>query len=152
MGFLQDALGGALEPEKIEALIHVIENDLGHALYRSVVAAKTELSRSTETTFVFEDAPVRIETRVSRSDFEGWIAEELEAIEACVDGLLADTRIPVDRVDRVFMTGGSSFVPAVRQIFSSRFGDDRVRGGEELVSVASGLALRARDIARTRAA
>ncbi|UCE85445.1 MAG: hypothetical protein JSU66_14050 [Deltaproteobacteria bacterium] len=47
-----------------------------------------------------------------------------------------------DKDDRVFRTGGSSFVPAVRRLFQERFGDDRIRCGEELTSVASGLALR----------
>lgn len=150
MAFLHEALAGALEPEKIAALIHVIEDDLGHALYRSVIATKNALSLAEEAEFVFDDEPVRIETRVRRAEFEAWIAEELEAIEACVEGLLSDTRTPADRIDRVFMTGGSSFVPAVRRIFTRRFGEDRVRGGEELVSVASGLALRARDLARER--
>jgi hypothetical chaperone protein len=46
-------------------------------------------------------------------------------------------------VDRVFLTGGSSFVPAVRRIFVNRFGEDRIRGGNEFTSVAHGLALRA---------
>jgi hypothetical chaperone protein len=50
-------------------------------------------------------------------------------------------------VDRVFLTGGSSFVPAVRQIFHDRFGIARVVGGDELTSVATGLALRAAEMA-----
>ena len=39
----------------------------------------------------------------------------------------------------------SSFVPAVRRIFTDRFGAEKVTGGEELTSVATGLALRARE-------
>jgi hypothetical chaperone protein len=46
-------------------------------------------------------------------------------------------------VDRVFLTGGSSLVPAVRRIFETRFGKDRIRSGNEFTSVAHGLALRA---------
>jgi hypothetical chaperone protein len=46
-------------------------------------------------------------------------------------------------VDRVFLTGGTSFVPAVRAIFERRFGASRVRAGNEFTSVARGLALRA---------
>jgi len=52
----------------------------------------------------------------------------------------------VGRVDAVLLTGGSAFVPAVRRIFARRFGAERIRGGDELGSVASGLALRARDV------
>jgi hypothetical chaperone protein len=43
------------------------------------------------------------------------------------------------------MTGGTALVPAVRAVFARRFGADKLEGGEELVSVAQGLALRARD-------
>jgi hypothetical chaperone protein len=50
-------------------------------------------------------------------------------------------------VATVFLTGGSSFVPAVRQVFAGRFGSERLRGGEELTTVATGLALRARSLA-----
>jgi hypothetical chaperone protein len=50
-------------------------------------------------------------------------------------------------VDRVFLTGGTSFVPAVRRIFESRFGAGRVKTGEAFTSVARGLALRAQESA-----
>jgi hypothetical chaperone protein len=51
-------------------------------------------------------------------------------------------------IDRIFLTGGSSFVPAVRRIFEVRFGKDRIRSGNEFTSVAHGLALRAADALR----
>jgi len=143
LGFLYEALEGAREPEKIEALIHVVEQDLGYPLYRAVQDAKTELSDREETVFRFCDGPVAIDSRITRGDFENWIAPELEQIAECVDGLLARTRTHPEQVDRVFMTGGSAFVPAVRRLFADRFGRERIRGGGELVSVASGLALRA---------
>jgi hypothetical chaperone protein len=80
---------------------------------------------------------------VSRAEFERWIEPELAAIAGCVDGLLRRTRVPASAVDRVFLTGGSSLVPAVRRLFEERFGAERLRSGGELTSVASGLALRA---------
>jgi hypothetical chaperone protein len=55
---------------------------------------------------------------------------------------LASTRIAPAQIDAVFLTGGSSFVPAVRRIFETRFGADRIRAGNEFTSVAMGLALR----------
>jgi len=78
---------------------------------------------------------------VTRTQFEGWIAEELGRIETCIDGLLSSTGVPACAVDRVFLTGGTSFVPAVRRIFASRFGEAALRTGEEFTSVARGLAV-----------
>ena len=60
-----------------------------------------------------------------------------------VDRLLAKTGIPADSVDQVFMTGGTSFVPAVRKLFDDRFGAAKIRAGGEMISVATGLALMA---------
>ena len=77
--------------------------------------------------------------------------ETLFGLQGWAPGEEADTlahrlsRSGIDRreVDRIFMTGGSSFVPAVRRIFVERFGEERIRSGGELTSVANGLALRA---------
>jgi hypothetical chaperone protein len=66
-------------------------------------------------------------------------------MSGCVDRLMAASGLAFSDIDRVFLTGGSSFVPAVRQIFVDRFGAEEVTGGEELTSVATGLALRARE-------
>jgi len=83
---------------------------------------------------------------VERADFESWIEEDLQSIERCVDALLESSSIAAGDVDRVFLTGGTSFVPAVRRIFESRFGASRVRTGNEFTSVARGLALRAEEV------
>jgi hypothetical chaperone protein len=85
---------------------------------------------------------------VTRASFESWIAEDLVAIEGAVDTLLNTSGVDASVVDRVFLTGGSSFVPAVRRIFESRFGASRIRGGNEFTSVAHGLALRASESLR----
>jgi hypothetical chaperone protein len=133
----------ALEPEKIAALISIIDEDLGYQLHQAVQQVKFELSRSQTAEFRFHDSTLDLRIPVTRSEFEGWIAQELHAIEQCVDSLLATSGIEPRQVDRVFLTGGSSFVPAVRRVFSSRFGEERVRSGNEFTSVAHGLALRA---------
>jgi hypothetical chaperone protein len=136
----------ALEPEKIEALIAVIQGDLGYQLHQSVQKVKYELSQRESAEFIFRDgAPgastVELRIPVTRAQFEGWIAEHLAAIEHSVDALLRSTGVEAREVDRVFLTGGTSFVPAVRRIFINRFGQDRIRGGNEFTSVAHGLAL-----------
>ena len=89
----------------------------------------------------FVDPPLRLAQPIGRADFETWIARPLAAIAECADRTLEATGVVAADVDRVFMTGGSSFVPAVRRIFETRFGAERLRGGGEFVSVARGLAL-----------
>ncbi len=140
---LNGARTRAFEPHKIEALQILIDEDLGYQLHRAVGRLKVELSSAEEAEFRFTDGTLNLTARVQRSDFESWIAEELAAIEAAVDKLMQASGIGATAVDRVFLTGGTSFVPAVRRIFASRFGADRIVTGNEFTSVARGLALRA---------
>ena len=143
---LKSARARAQEPEKIEALINLVEEDLGYQLHQSVQRLKIDLSHQESAEFRFRDGSMDIVAKVSRAEFEGWISEELRSIERCVDSLLFDSKIAAREVDRVFLTGGTSFVPAVRRIFEARFGADRVRTGNEFTSVARGLALRAAEM------
>ena len=136
----------ALEPEKIAALLHLIEEDLGHHLHAAVQRTKCRLSEAKQAEFRFVDGDLEIRATVRRAEFEEWIAEDVGSLECCVDGLLAECGVSPLEVDVVFLTGGSSFVPAVRRIFDSRFGAARVRTGNEFTSVARGLALRAAEV------
>ncbi len=133
----------AEEPGKIEALINLVENDAGYSLHRAVQKTKVELSSRQQSEFVYEDPCVSIRQLVTRADFEDWIEPQLSAISNCVDDLLKDAKTRAEQIDRVFLTGGTSLVPAVRRIFEHRFGADRVQAGDEFTSVARGLALRA---------
>ncbi len=136
----------SLEPEKIGALIHFIKEDLGFHLHRAVQKIKSDLSNAPVARFHFSDGLVELAATLERASFEEWISEELGQIARCVDSLLASSGVLPNDVDRVFLTGGSSFVPAVRRIFETRFGKKRIRGGNEFTSVARGLALKAMDL------
>ena len=136
----------SLEPAKIGALIHFIKEDLGFHLHRAVQKVKSDLSKAPRATFQFSDGFVDLAATVERASFEEWISEELGQIERCVDSLLTSSGVQPKDVDMVFLTGGSSFVPAVRRIFETRFGKKRIRGGNEFTSVARGLALKAMDL------
>jgi len=143
IGMLNSTLAEAFEPEKIVALLHLIREDLGYELHRAVQRVKRDLSEHTAAPFQFSDGMIEIDAPVKRTDFEEWIAEDLAQIEASVDSLIADSGVVCADVDMVFLTGGSSFVPAVRRIFESRFGAGRIRTGNEFTSVARGLAVSA---------
>lgn len=146
MEILKTARLRALEPEKIEALITLIDEDLGYHLHQAVQRVKFELSHAEVADFHFRDGSMDISITVPRDSFESWIAEELRSVEQCVDSLLKTSGITRRQVDRVFLTGGSSLVPAVRRIFEVRFGEQRIRTGNEFISVARGLALRAQEV------
>lgn len=135
---LKSASKRAEAPEQIAALQALIDEDLGYQLHQAVQRTKRQLSLEQHAEFRFEGpeaGSLALRSTVARADFEQWIAPELDQIAALVDQLTAATR-----PDRVFLTGGTSFVPAVRRIFEQRFPGTLVTGGE-FTSVARGLAL-----------
>ena len=143
MNMLASVKAQALEPKKIEAFIHLVNEDLGYHVHQAVQKTKCDLSMETAARFQLSDGSLEIDTVAERSCFESWIAGEVAAIEGCVNSLLESSGILPADVNMVFLTGGSSFVPAVRRVFERRFGADRIRTGNEFTSVAAGLALKA---------
>jgi hypothetical chaperone protein len=137
----------SLDPEKIAALIELVENDLGFRLYQAIEETKCNLSESASSEFSFSESGSAIVERVRRKDFEGWIDRDLRQISECIDHLLHDCNAGAADVDAIFMTGGSSFVPAIRQLFETKF-PARVplHSGQEFTSVAEGLALHALEL------
>lgn len=131
----------SLEPEKLEAFVDLIEHDEGYPLYNAISATKMQLSKEDETEFYFAPLGEMSRRTVRRSDFEGWIAPKLARIEGALDDVLQSTATAPETIDKVFLTGGTSFVPAVRGIFERRFDADRIESGGELLSIAHGLAL-----------
>ncbi|WP_411288869.1 Hsp70 family protein [Phenylobacterium sp.] len=140
----------ATEPAKIARLVETLDENYGYQLYRAVSRLKEALSADDRAQFRFEAGSISLVRDVARAEFEGWIAPELARIEAAVNAALADANLAPEGIDRVFLTGGSSLVPAVRAIFHRRFEPSRIETGAELESIASGLALmgRERDLSR----
>ena len=131
----------AEQPQMLHHLQRLVEDEQGYELYRAVSAVKAALSAADVATLSFRHAGFTVEQPITRAEFSGWIEPELRCMDAAITDALAAAALPDDAVDRVFLTGGTAFVPAVRHLFERRFGAGRVGGGGEFVSVAEGLAL-----------
>jgi len=131
----------ATDRAAIGRMIAVVEHELGYGLYEAVGALKRALSGADHGELRFESADLTIAADVTRADFERWIAPDLHRIAETLDGALIRAGLEPDQIDHVFLTGGSSLIPAVRALFEQRFGTGRIASGNELTSIAHGLAL-----------
>ncbi|APH73274.1 Hsp70 family protein [Aquibium oceanicum] len=138
---LKSLVRHSTEPEKLELFIDLIEYDEGYPLYQAISETKMALSEAEEAEFQFDPLGPAGRKTVRRADFETWIADDLARIEGALDEVLATTGTAANAVDKVFLTGGTSFVPAVRRIFERCFDASRIESGGELLSIAHGLAL-----------
>jgi hypothetical chaperone protein len=143
MEMLRSAQKHTSEREKIEALATIVEHDLGYRLHQAVQRVKIDLSEHDFAEFVLDTEVLHLRAPVTRIEFEQWIAPEIVRMETSLDNLLENAAIAHSQIDRVFLTGGTSLVPAVRRIFTQRFGEERVQSGEAFTSVAYGLSLMA---------
>jgi hypothetical chaperone protein len=141
MSKLRDLHAQALEPEKLAAFIRIVEEDLAYSLFASVERTKLALSHGEAAAFDFAAPPLSIEQTATRAAFEDWIAGECRQISDCIDRVMAAAGVNPRHVDSVFLTGGSSFVPAIRKIFNTRFEPASIHAGDEFTSVARGLAM-----------
>jgi len=135
---------GAIDRPKVDRLVRMVDEDLGLVLHRAVEGAKVRLSANEADRVLLDQ--IELDLPITRAGFDDWIDEDLRSIDGVLDRVLEEAGVVAAEVDRVFATGGSSLVPAVRQKLVSRFGADKLVGGEELTSVAWGLAARARQV------
>lgn len=132
----------AEDPEGLERLHTLLEWNLGFELFGAVERCKRALSSQDEARLSFSALDIEIDALVRRSELEAAMEPLTTGIGACLDGLLSRLSLGHDDVDVVFLTGGTSLVPAVRRLFSDRFGD-RLLPGDAFASVGHGLGVEA---------
>jgi hypothetical chaperone protein len=131
----------AEDPDGLERLIYIIEEELGFDLYQAVSAVKTRLSSEDSALLEFRHGPVQIAETITRADFETWIADDLAKIDEQAIKLFDGADVTPSDVGHVFMTGGTSFVPAIRALMARRFPAANFSAEDEFISVGAGLAL-----------
>jgi hypothetical chaperone protein len=152
IAFLNDAkildllwrlIGLSNDPPAFERLIALIKENQGFALFQVLEAAKIALTTGDTTTLDFDHPRIPLHLHLTRPEFERYTAELTTQITAYLDQFLAAVPLTPADIETVFLTGGTSLLPSLRQAFLARFGAAKIRNGNEFTSVADGLALSA---------
>lgn len=138
---LDELASQAEDPAALNHFIEMIEGDYGFELYRVVSGLKARLSSALNSELQFKAENFKITADVNRHEFEQWIAEDIQAISDSVDAAVSQSGLQFHDIDRVFLTGGTSFVPAIQTLFANRFGHADVSSSNQFDSIATGLAL-----------
>ena len=124
--------------DAIKALHDLVMYNLGYRLFRAIEKTKVELSTRTSAPLDFDDERIHVHEKVTRDELDSYSAHLIAELEETTDSLLA--RVPSSlKIDSVFLTGGSSQIPAVQKLFARKFGADRLRTADAFTSVAEGL-------------
>lgn len=131
-------------PELIARAIRTVENHAGHALAMRVEDAKIALTDHPATRIMLHDLTGAPNPMVDRAAFDTAITPGLERLHRVIDTTLAQAGVDAQAIASVFMTGGSSHLPALQDLIRARLPGARIATGDMLGSVGTGLALDAR--------
>ena len=125
---------------KFKNLITLIENNLGYSLFRSIEKTKIELSELQFSNFEYANMGIEIDENISLDQYNGIIEKDVNKIEAYLNQFLETHQITPSDIDCLFLTGGTSMVAAIQQLFKQKFPHIPLNSGDNFKSVAKGLA------------
>ncbi len=126
--------------EKIKNLITLTENNLGYSVFQSIEKTKVDLSHMQSTHFMYDKTGIHIDETISLFDYNKIIQKDLTKIKNYLDVFLAKHQVSPDKIDSLFLTGGTSMVHAVKELFAATFPNTAIKSDDNFISVAKGLA------------
>jgi hypothetical chaperone protein len=141
---LRGTMREAQAPERVQTMIELIEDRLGHQLVGAVEAAKIDLSDRDHTPFRFPVRDKILAAEMSVDDLERALHSSVDRIEATIAETLKRAGVGSAAVDSLILTGGSTQVPAIARRLEALFPEAELVRTDVLGSVGLGLALDAR--------
>ncbi len=132
-----------LDQTGIDRLLRLIEQRAGHWLAMQVEEAKIGLTDAAHWQIDLRRIEPQLQAALSRDGFEQAIERPLQRIGSTIDALLASAGLQAAQVDSLFLTGGSSGIPALRHSLATRLPNARLIEGNRFGSIGSGLAIEA---------
>jgi hypothetical chaperone protein len=135
-----------VDPAPVRRLRRLVFDDLGYPLAWAIEATKRAFSETPTPRFAFDEfhsPALDLSLDVGLSTYAEGAADLLAAYARAVDEVLHRAGLRDGDVDDVFLTGGTSQLPFVRDLFAARFGAHRIAGADAFTSVCEGLALAA---------
>lgn len=131
-------------PELMDRMIRVIEGRHGHALALQVEACKISLSTQDHARLALSEVTGGPNPLASRANFEAAVAAPIDRIRMLLHSVMAQAGLVPADIGTIFMTGGSSGLPLLRECVSHALPGVRIQTGDMLGSVGTGLGLDAR--------
>lgn len=144
INWLIAAEASSTDPAGLRSLRSLIQQNYGYPMVRTVEAAKRRLSDEDEAPIEINNDDLQISVTLTRAEFEDIIDEALEDMMGSIIEAEKNAQIQPHDIDLVLTTGGTSLIPAVREMLFERFGREKLLQRDTFTSVAAGLAVVAR--------
>lgn len=131
----------AAQPELVERMIDVVANRQGHAAVGAVERAKIALTDETESAIKLQLTDETLDLPVTRDQLNDAISATVDRVQNAVSETLALAGIAPEQITALFLTGGSSAIPLLRENVLHMLPAATVVEGDMFGSVGRGLAL-----------
>lgn len=132
------------DQEALSRLLYLQQNNLGHALLKFVEDAKIMLSDRDDLSVTWSELELTIHAEQER--FQKTTESLIGGIETAMGDCLNQAGIKAGDIELVIITGGTSYLPAVRSMIQRDFSGAQISQDDAFDSVGLGLGYYARSI------
>lgn len=127
----------------IHRAIHVLEKHLGHYLLQAAENSKIKISTLLSDNIDMSKVEHDLQVVISRDNFESYCHNLIHALQSTIQTTLTTAGIKANQIDSVFLTGGTTQIPAVFNMIKDMFPHSQWVTGDIYGSVGKGLAIEA---------
>ena len=127
----------------IKRAITVLQKHLGHYLLQAAEHSKIKLSSLPNDNIDISKVEQDLHVLISRKNFESYAHHLISNLQNTIQTTLSTAGIKANQIDSVFLTGGTTQIPAVNHMIKSIFENSRLVTGDIYGSVGKGLAIEA---------
>jgi hypothetical chaperone protein len=131
----------AARPDLVDRMIDIVSNRQGHAAAAKVEQAKIALTEHTETAVGISLTGEELRLPMSRAQLNDTIGSTVERVRKAVTEALAGAGVAPAQITALFLTGGSSAIPLLKESVVTMFPSASAIEGDMFGSVGLGLAM-----------
>ncbi len=129
------------QPQLIDRLVRLLKNQDGHRLIGKIEACKIRLANQIETKLNLNFIEQSLSLTCQRSEFDKATQAEVNGISETIKASLQSAQLKPEQISSVFLTGGTTGLPSVRNAVQAIFNDCEIVEGDRFGSVGLGLTL-----------
>jgi len=137
--FIRQISGLSDDTASITNLENIIDYDFGFMVFKEIEEAKIRLTTNSSSEISFTNEYLTIQEILDLEEFNTLIQEKVQKVADCLDSTLRSSGLTAKDIDTVFITGGTSQIPIVQDLFIKRFGREKITQMDSFTSVAQGL-------------
>lgn len=137
---LEDYYHATRRNDALKRLMALIDENLGFSLFQAIEQSKIGLSANDLSQIDFTRSLIDIHEQIRLEEFNTFIQKDIEKIDHFLTTFLKEAGHEPEQVQTIFLTGGTSSLSAIQDLFKKRFPENVIRSGDNFNSVAQGLA------------